>query len=140
MRIAGQWCFTLFTEAKGTLDYVPNCLNVLSCIIYRCPGTGVLISPPLCYSSIPSSSTSAAAAVSLAFARSMSACSHHCTPIRAPSVFSYASHRSRSNRVEMYCADVFCLYPMYYSIVSKPASYLSVAAKVYYHLRSAQIG
>ena len=46
-------------------------------------------------------------------------------------VLSVAPHRSRNNRVEMYCATVFCSFLMYTYIVSKPASALTVSDDVY---------
>ena len=90
---------------------------------------------PICHFSIPtSSSSSAAAAVSLSPVSYMPACFHQTIPNLAPGVLSVASHRSRSGCVAMYCPTVFCLLRMYSPIASNPASSLADAAKVYSHL------
>ena len=90
----------------------------------------------LCHSSVPSLSTAAAAAVYLAPAILMPACSHHSIPSRTPDFLSVASHSSRSYCVVMYCVTVFYLCWMYSSIASNPASALSATANVYSHLPS----
>ena len=127
VRIVGKWCSTPCTEANETLDYVPILLVTLRCTFYRCPSPGVFRFIPLLYSSSPSLSPYVSvASVFCAPDISRPACSHHCIPIRAPWVLSVASQRSRSDRVTMYCATVFCLCRMY---VSNPASALDASSK-----------
>ena len=77
--------------------------------------------------------SSAAAAASIAPTRLMTACSYNHIPTRTPGALSEPSHRSSSDRVAMYCANVFCRRRMYSSIVWNPASSLAIAAEVYVH-------
>ena len=86
-------------------------------------------------SSTPSSSD-ATAAVYLVPTRLMSACYHHCIPTRSPGVRFVPSHRFIIDRIEMYCATVFCLRQIHSFIIWKIASYLATAAEVYSHLPS----
>ena len=62
---------------------------------------------PLLYSSIPSSSSSAAAAFSFAPNRPSPAFYHHIIPNRAPCFLSAVLHRSRIFRVAIYCETAF---------------------------------
>ena len=93
---------------------------------------------PLLYSSHPSYSAFAAAAIiSFAPAISMLYCYHHHTHTRPPCFLSVASQRFRSDRVAMYCDTVFYLCQMYASIVSIPTLALAASVEVYSHLPSA---
>ena len=115
--------------------YLINCATLYPLPLYQFQESSIIIS--LLYSSIPPYSASAtAAAVSLAPARSMTACSHHRIPTHAPFFLSATSQRSRSYRVAIYCTTVFCLCRMYVSIGSNHASALAASAKVYSHFQS----
>ena len=72
----------------------------------------------------------------LAPAKLIPACYHHRIPTRSPSALSGPSHRSTSDRVEMYCVTVFLRCQMYSSIVWNPASFLDISAEVYVHFLS----
>ena len=54
--------------------------------------------------------------------QSMSAWFHHLIGTFAPSFALAPSHRSRSGRVEMYCATVFCLFAIDFRMSVSPAS------------------
>ena len=133
MHIVERWCYTYFTKAKDKLDSVTILLNTLRCTRYRCPSPGVFHFKPLIYSSSPSlSAFAAAASVSLASSRSITACYHQHIPNRAPSFLFVASQSSRNYHVEMYSATMFCLFRMYVSIVSNSASAPTASSEVYY--------
>ena len=83
--------------------------------------------------SITSYSTTSAAA-SRASARSITSCFHHRIPTRAPGVLSDPSHRSNSDRVEIYCTTVFWRRLTYYSIVKNPTASLAAAVELYLHV------
>ena len=91
-------------------------------------------SPPSLLS--PIISVTATATSILAPTKLIPACYHHHIPNRAPSALSKPSHRSNSDRVEMYCVTVFLRCQMYSSIVWNPASFLAVAAELYVHFLS----
>ena len=101
------------------------------------PRSESLLFCPLHHSSTPSSSSSTASAISASVSLPppmlMSAWSHHYILTRAPCVLSVPSQSSRSDHVEMYCANVFWLLWIYSPIVCKPASSLAVAAEMYSH-------
>ena len=100
--------------------------------LFCCPSTGVFLSSPR-HSSPPSSSATSASA-SRAFARSITACSHHRIPNRSLGALSDSSHRSNSYRVAIYCATVLWRRLTYSSIIKKPAASLAAAAEVYLHV------
>ena len=110
---------------------------LISYISLRCTLT---FSPPqdsyftsLRHSSLPSPS-SVAAAASRAPAKSIITCSRHHIPTRAPGALSGPSHISKSDRVAMYCATVFCHRLIYPPIVKNIASSLAATDKVYLHV------
>ena len=95
------------------------------------PQPGSLPSNSLRYYSSPSFSASVdTTAVYLAPSRSMTTYYHQQIPTRASFFLYVASQRSRSDHVAMYYATMFCLFLMYVSIVSNPASALDASVKV----------
>ena len=119
MHIVGWWFYTPCKEAKETLDSVPNWLNFILVISTGAPSRESSFFS--LYHSSTLSSSASAASVSLAPTRSMSTCYHRHIPTCDPSILSGPSHRSRSYRVPIHCAAMFCLLQMYSSIVWKPA-------------------
>ena len=133
MRIVGQYCSTPYTEAKETIDSDPYLVNISTLyFLFRCPSPGVFLSPP-CHSSPPSSYVTAAA-TSRAPARLISSCYHHRILTCAPGALSDPSHRSISDIVAVYCANIFWRRRTYYSIFKKPAASLAAAAEIYFHV------
>ena len=110
-----RWCahsrsvvfHTLYIGQRDTILF-PLLVKFSTLYSLLVPRLGSLHFCPLRHSSILSlSSPAAAATISLAPAGSMSSCPHHRIPTRDPGVLSTASHRSRSDHVEMYCMVVF---------------------------------
>ena len=92
-------------------------------------------STPFCHSyPLPPSAAATTAAATRDPTRSILSCSHHCTPTHPPGAISDPSHRSNSDRVEMYCATMFYRHLIYSSIVKKTDSSLAAASEVYLHL------
>ena len=102
--------------------------------LFRFPIPGVFLSSP--YQSSPPSTSANAPAASCAPTRSITACSHHNIPTRAPGSLSDPSHMSNNYRVEIYCATVLWRHLTYYSIAKKPAASLDIAVKLYFHVLS----
>ena len=94
------------------------------------------LTPLLQYYILSPSAAAAATAASRALAISRPACSHHRIPTRAPSALSDPSHRSNSDHVAIYYAEVLWRRLMYSSIVNNPVSSRAVAAEVYVHFLS----
>ena len=105
MHIVGRWRSTPWSEAKYTLDSVPNELKRLRVLYTVAPyGESSFTYPPSLFSPILFAATALA---SLAPARLMSAYFHHRIPTHAPDALSDPSYRSNSDHVVMYCATLF---------------------------------
>ena len=84
-----------------------------------------ILSVPVSVPSVLSISTP----FSLAVSQSMPAWSHHLLGTFAPSLVLAPSHRSRSSRVVMYCATVFCLLSIEVQISVNPASLMAPSSE-----------
>ena len=65
----------------------------------------------------------------LAVSQSIPACSYHLSGTFAPSLALAPSHRSRSGRVAMHCATVFCLLIIDVQIYVNPASFMAPSSE-----------
>ena len=128
---------TLHRGQRDTIIY-PYLINCT--ILYLLPLPHIRESSVLTfflYSSRPSSFVvSAAAAVSLAPARSTPAYSNHYIFTLSPCFVSAASQMPRSYCVAIYCVNIFWIHQMYFYIISNPASAISASTKVYSHFPS----
>ena len=80
------------------------------------------------YMSVPNSesdSESVSAPLAFAFSQSIPFWSHHLIVTLAPLICVVPSQRSRSGRVAMYCATVFCLMFIDVRTSLKPASFMA---------------
>ena len=76
-----------------------------------------------------SDSDSVAAPLAFAFYQSIPVWSHHLIVTRAPSLCFFPSQRSRSGRVAIYCATVFCLLFIYVLTSVSPASFIAPSSE-----------
>ena len=74
-----------------------------------------------------SESESVSAARSFAISQSIPFCSPHRLDTPAPLLCVARSHRSRSGRVAMYCATVFCIFVIDFLISVNPTSFMAPA-------------